>query len=149
MSDEPTIDKPEGELARKMRHVTRITGIEKWRADKFVEMFRRDCYRISVGRMELRVLLDLLAAQEQVSPELVPRLCEVVPPELRDQFASAFREAASPQFRLPIWVRGFPKTWEELETDADVRTGHLRAWAIEFCRCAGSSLPADRKMPNP
>jgi len=138
-------DKPDGERARNMRHVTGITGIEKWRADKFVEEFRRDCYRISIGLMELRVLLDVLAGQARVCPELVPRLWRAVPPQLRDQFATAFREAASPQFRLPMWVRGSPKTLEELEADTDARTDCLRAWAIEFCRC---SLPADRKMPN-
>ncbi len=149
MSDGPTSDKPAGEHPRKTRHVTRITGIEKWREVKFVELFRRDCYRISVGRMELRSLFDLLAAQEQVAPELVPRFWAVVSPELRDQFASAFREAASLQFRLPIWVRGFPKSWQELETEADIRTGHLRAWAIEFCRYLDNGISDDRKTPNP
>ena len=127
-------DMPDGERPAKVRHVPRITGIEKWRTDKFVEVFRQDCYRISIGLMELGVLLDALAGC-RVTPELVPRLWELVPPQLRDQFSTAFHEAASPEFRLPIWVRGFPKLWKNSKRMRGRSTAACALGRSSFAKC--------------
>jgi hypothetical protein len=111
-----------------MHHIGGVNGI-------IVEQFRRQCWYVSSGRLFFPGgILEFLAAHERVVPEVVRRLWDVVPPDLREQLTSALREAASPELRLPLWLRGFPKSMAELEADADERSKNLRAWALEFCR---------------
>jgi len=129
-----------------MHHSDGITVISRWRAANFVRLFRRECSYVVSGRLFFPGgILDLLAAQAGIVPELVPDLWCVVPPELRDPLRSALREAASPEFRLPLWLRGWPKSMAELEADADERTKQLRAWAIEFCRFLSVSESMDHE----
>lgn len=118
--------------------------MQRWQADRLVEKFRRECRRVSAGFADRADvpgrLWDLLAGEDRVCPEVVPRLWALVPAGAREDFAAAVRQAASPQFRLLPWLReGRPMTWAELEADAESRSGRVRAWAAEFCRLLAAS----------
>ena len=77
----------------------------------------------------------LLAEWDRVTPAVIPRLLAHVPAVARAEFATACRAAASPDFRLPPWLRdGQPMTWAELEADAERRSDRVRAWAAELLR---------------
>jgi hypothetical protein len=107
--------------------------------DRLVELFRRECRKVSAGLADAAGLPGRLwyhlGDRPRVRPEVVARLWAHVPAGARDGFAAAVREAASPEFRLPLWIREYrPMTLAELEADADLRSDRVRAWAAEFCR---------------
>ena len=118
--------------------------MQPWQADRLVERFRRECRLVSAGIADESGLpgrlLDLLSCERRVCPAVIARLWAFVPAGARDGFASAVRQAASPQFRLPLWIRdGQPMTLEELEQDAELRSARVRVWAAEFCRFLAAS----------
>jgi len=118
--------------------------VQRWQADRLVELFRRECRRVAAGLADGAELPDrlwnLVSDKTRVRPEVVPRLWAHVPAAARAGLAAAVREAESPQFRLPVWLRyGRPMTWAELEADAEARSARVRAWAAEFCRYLAAS----------
>jgi hypothetical protein len=117
--------------------------VQPWRDDRLVEMFRRECRKVSAGLADVSVLPGRLwyhlGDRPRMRPEIVPRLWAHVPAAAREGFAAAMREAAAPAFRLPLWIREYrPMTLAELEADADLRSDRVRAWAAEFCRMLAS-----------
>ena len=101
--------------------------MQRWQNDRLVEMFRRECRKVSAGLADAADLPDRLwyhlADRTRVRPEVVPRLWAHVPAAARAGFAAAVRQAAAPEFRLPLWIRGRPMTLEELEVDAGGAVG--------------------------
>lgn len=117
----------------------------QWQAERLVEQFRRRCRRVSVGDTVTDLsgwLWETLSWKDSVFPAVIPFLWAVLPPSLRQEFAAVVHRAASPDYRYPLWLRdGCPMTLAELEQDAELRTGRVRAWANEFCRFLAESAP--------
>lgn len=115
-----------------------------------VERLRRECRRIAAGKADPSSLVDrlwfLFSFAPSVDARAIPRLWAFVPDIARDTLVAALREAASPQFRLPLWIREYqPMTLEELEADAEQRSSKVRLWAAAVCRFLDASAP-ERKQ---
>jgi hypothetical protein len=79
-------------------------------------------------------LFDTFSSIDQVYPELIPSLWELVPQNVRDEFAAEVRRASLSGFRWhPFYIGGSrPMTEEELRQDEELLTARVRAWAVEF-----------------
>jgi hypothetical protein len=81
-------------------------------------------------------VFDEFALTECVYPDLVPELWQVIPAEVRDDFAIAVRNAARPDFRYIAFYIGSEQSMseDELRRAADLPTQRVQAWAREFVR---------------
>jgi hypothetical protein len=95
--------------------------------EKIAALFRRD---VIVALELLNMAMDIFAFTDCV-PELVPRIWDVIPEAVRDDFGEAVRCWANPDFRY-IARHYHGGSDEEHKRASEIPSQRLREWAREF-----------------